>query len=81
MSVTSLAKRVADLEAKRGRPPVPGAPPPWLAWATGGEVDQLEALSRAVETGEREPTEADQLLCIEVEARATRAMLTGEPPA
>jgi len=28
----------------------------------------------------REATEADLLLCIEVEAAATRRMLAGEPP-
>jgi hypothetical protein len=76
----ALARRIAELEARRGVPREPGAAPAWLRWATGDEVDQLEQLYRAVETGAREPTESDQLLCIEVEAAATRLMLAGEPP-
>ena len=36
---------------------------------------------RPVEGGEREATEVDQLLVLEIEARATRRMLAGEPPA
>ena len=63
------------------RPPAPGAPPPWLDFATCDELVELEALYGAVESGEREATEVDQLLVLEIEARATRRMLAGEPPA
>ena len=80
MSVTALARRLAELEARRARPPVPGVAPEWLHWATGEEIEALEVVYFAVETGEREATEADLLLCIEVEAAATRRMLAGEPP-
>ena len=78
MSIAALAKRLAEIEARRARPPEPGAPPAWLRWAAWHEIDQLEQLYRAVETGEREPTEADLLLCIEVEAAATRRMLLAD---
>ena len=60
--------------------PAPGAPPASLRWATGEELDVLEALLGGIEDGIREATQSDTLLGIEIEARATRRMLAGEPP-
>ena len=79
MTVATIARRIAELEARLVplRPPAPGAPPPWLAFATRDELVELEALLELIEGGEREPTEVDRLRCIEIEARATRAMLAG----
>ena len=51
--------------------------PAWLRWAAHEEVDELEEMYRAIEEGEREVTEVDRLRCIEIEARATVAMLAG----
>ena len=58
----------------------PGGLPAWVRWARHEEVDELEDLYRAVEDGEHEPTEVDELRCIEIAAGATRRMLAGEPP-
>ena len=79
MTIASVVRRLAELEAKRAAPP--GALPAWVRWAAHEEIGELEELYRAVESGEREATELDQLRCIEIAARATRAMLAGEPPA
>jgi hypothetical protein len=57
------------------------APPAWIRWMTHAEVDELEELYRAVETGAREATEADQLRAHEIVAAATARMLAGELPA
>ena len=80
VTATALERRLRVIEARRAQPPAPGAPPAWLRWATGEEVDALEAMLGEIEDGEHEPTEVDTLLCIEIEARATRRMLAGEPP-
>ena len=77
MTVASLARRLAGLEARRASP---GASPTWLAFATRGELEALEEILAPVEAGERNPTEADQLLCIQIGAAARRRMLAGEPP-
>ena len=79
-TVASLARRLAELEARRASPPPPGGLPAWVRWASHEEVDELEELYRAIETGEREATEVDELRCIEIAAGATRRMLAGEPP-
>ena len=83
MTIAAIARRLADLEARLEplRPSAPGAPPPWLAWASRGELLELETLLEPIEADERDPTEVDQLLALEIEARATRRMLAGEPPA
>ena len=80
MTVAALARRIADLEVRRGRPPLPGVAPEWLRWAIGEEVDALEALCGEIETGARAATEIDRLRVIEIEAAATRRMLAGEAP-
>ena len=80
MNVAALARRLAELEARRAQPPAPGILPAWVRWARHEEVDELEALYRAIEEGEREVTEGDELRCIEIAAGATRRMLAGEPP-
>ena len=77
MTVASLARRLAGLEARLRPTPASG----WLAFATRGDLEALEAILAPIEAGERAPTEVDQLRCIEIEARATRAMLAGEQPA
>ena len=79
MIAATLARRLAELEARRARPPVPGVAPEWLRWATGEELDVLETLLGEIEDGIREATESDTLLGIEIEARATRRMPAGEP--
>ncbi len=79
MTAAALARRLAELEARR-RPPAPGVAPEWLHWASGAELEALEQLYGEIEDGAREATEADQLLCIQIEAAARRRMLAGEPP-
>ena len=76
MTAAALARRLAELEARRSEPQ-PGVLPAWLRWAAHEEVDELEEMYRAIEEGEREVTEVDRLRCIEIEARATVAMLAG----
>ena len=51
-----------------------------LGRARGGGRAQRE-MYRAIEEGEREATESDELRVIEIAAAATRRMLAGEPPA
>ena len=79
-TAATLAKRLAELEAKRAAPPPPGGLPAWVHWARHEEVDELEDLYRRVADGEHQATEVDELRCIEIAARATRAMLAGEEP-
>ena len=78
MTAAALARRLAELEARRSQQQ-PGVLPAWVRWARYEDVDTLEDLYRRVADGEHEPTEVDTLLCIEIEARATRRMLAGEP--
>ncbi len=78
MTIASLARRLAELEASRR--PAPGEASGWLAFATRGDLEQLEALLEPIEAGERAATGVDQLLVLEIEARATRRMLAGKPP-
>ena len=79
MTAAALARRLAELEARRSQPQ-PGVLPAWLRWAAHEEVDELEEMYRAIESGEREATEIDELRCIEIAAAATRRMLAGKPP-
>ena len=78
MPVIRLAARLAALEARlaRYRPPAPA--PAWLGATTRGELEWLEQLTGAVEGRTRQPTPADMLRAIEIEAAATRRMLESE---
>ena len=76
MTAAALARRLAELEARRSQPQ-PGVLPAWLRWAAHEEVDELEEMYRAIEEGEREVTEVDRLRCIEIEARATGCWRAG----
>ena len=78
MTIATIAPRVADLEARLEPHRSRSAPPPWLAFATCDELRELEEIYGAIEDGEREATEIDVLRCIEVQAVATRRMLTGQ---
>ena len=79
VTAATLERRLRAIEARRAQPR-PGVAPGWLRWATGEEIDVIEALLGEIEDGIREATELDALLGIEIEARATRRMLAGEPP-
>ena len=76
-AVHAVRAAPAELEARLA----PLRRPDWLRWASGDEVDALEAIYGAIEAGVRDPTEADRLLCIQIEAAAIRRMLAGETPA
>ena len=80
MTTAALERRLRAIEARRAQPAPPGTMPAWAHWVRHEEIDELEDLYRRVADGEHEPTEADELRCIEIEAGATRRMLAGEAP-
>jgi hypothetical protein len=80
--VRALDRRLVELEAQLALPRPKAdleALCPWLRWVSHDDLDWLEQLYRSMEHG-AEPSEVDRLRAVEIEARATRAMLAGEPP-
>jgi hypothetical protein len=78
---TAIEKRLDVLERQVAalRPAAPSDEPlAWARWSTDAELEFLEGVAERAAYGV-EPSAAERLRWIEVEAGATRKMLAGEP--
>ena len=79
--MSTIGRRLADLERRRAPLRPPGPKLAWLSWLTHSDLDWAEEALRAERYDGRALTELDLLRFIEIEAAALRRQLRGEPPA